>query len=515
MRKRIERRAGLGLGLAFTLILGGAMCRAETPGREWSRFWGTWNAEGTAVCADTNGNLYAVGYNDMNLEGLTNASAPAEMEDIFLTKFDPDGNRLMTLLWGSVSNDEANAVAVDSSGAIYVAGTTWGSIDGQSPQGHADAFLTKLNAAGVRQWTRIWGSASNDYAYGLALDRSNRVFVVGTTWGGFGGQTNAGKSDMLMSAFNTSGSNLWHRIWGSPKEEELHGVCVGSTGDVFAVGWTYGSFGAETNHGDSDMYATRFLADGTRNGEKLWGSPTADKAFAICTVGSNFWVAGHTYGAFDGQTNAGSTDFCLTLLDSQGSSLWTRIWGSTNYDTAAGLAVDKDGNAFVAGYAEGAVDGQPPVWNNDGNLYLGKTDRNGTRLWSQLWRSTNSSGPASAESVCLGLSNAVYVAGRVNDYFDGEGPGYGASRYACLSKYVPDYRPNLTVALQGNRDVAVAWRGAYNLNFDLRTCTNLPATGGNWVALPGATNLPGEQYMGATNAPAGAVRFYQVKAHGP
>ena len=60
------------------------------------------------------------------------------------------------------SNDYANGVAIDSSGNVYVAGGTYGGLDGNSGSGGNDFFVVKYNSSGTKQWTKQLGSSRPD-----------------------------------------------------------------------------------------------------------------------------------------------------------------------------------------------------------------------------------------------------------------------------------------------------------------------------------------------------------------
>jgi hypothetical protein len=75
----------------------------------------------SALSTDTVGNVYAVG---------TVGPSPLGMEmihvetDVFLAKYDPHGNRLWLVQFGTNKDDGATGVAVDTGGTIYVTGFT-------------------------------------------------------------------------------------------------------------------------------------------------------------------------------------------------------------------------------------------------------------------------------------------------------------------------------------------------------------------------------------------------------
>ena len=83
-------------------------------------------------------------------------------------------------IWGSANVDFGKDVAVDSSGNIYVTGYTYGSFDGQTGNFEDDLFLTKFDKNGNRIWSRIRNNGGgHDKGLTVAVDSSNNIFVAG------------------------------------------------------------------------------------------------------------------------------------------------------------------------------------------------------------------------------------------------------------------------------------------------------------------------------------------------
>lgn len=112
------------------------------------------------------------------------------VQDAFVTKLSADGSSLVfsTYLGGS-GTDTGNAVAVDSTDHVYVAGTT-GSADfpitpaviPSSLTGTADWFISMLSADGSELLVSYYlGGTSAQEARGIAVDRQGAVYVVGDT----------------------------------------------------------------------------------------------------------------------------------------------------------------------------------------------------------------------------------------------------------------------------------------------------------------------------------------------
>ena len=78
-------------------------------------------------------------------------------------KYNSSGSKQWTKQLGTSSTDTANGVATDSSGNVYVAGGTYGGLDGNTSAGVNDLFIVKYNSSGIKQWTNQLGSSSRDY----------------------------------------------------------------------------------------------------------------------------------------------------------------------------------------------------------------------------------------------------------------------------------------------------------------------------------------------------------------
>ncbi|HUZ02182.1 MAG TPA: SBBP repeat-containing protein, partial [Thermomicrobiaceae bacterium] len=63
----------------------------------------------------------------------------------------------------------ASAIAEDAGGSVYVAGTTWGALPGQTTAGGSDAFVRAHDAHGNVRWSRQFGTSGHDGAAGVAV----------------------------------------------------------------------------------------------------------------------------------------------------------------------------------------------------------------------------------------------------------------------------------------------------------------------------------------------------------
>jgi hypothetical protein len=137
-----------------------------------------------------------------------------------------------------------------------------------------------------------------------------------------------------------------------------------------------------------------------------------DYARAVDANG-NLYVAGEVSGTLPGQSGSGGTDAFVRKYDFHGNGLWTRQFGSTSIsgdDEASGVAVDANGNIYVAGFTDGAFEGQT---NSGGeNAFLRKYDAGGNELWTRQFEQVPPPGGYRGHflSIAVGASS-VFVAG--------------------------------------------------------------------------------------------------------
>jgi hypothetical protein len=270
--------------------------------KQWTEQNGTdmWD-EARGVTTDSSGNVYVVGgTKGAKLNGVKKAG----MTEAFVIKYNSSGTRQWTKLLGTWRKDFANAVAIDSSGNIYVAGVTERHLDGNTSAGNDDLFVVKYDSKGKKQWTKQLGTKRNDRARGVATDSSGNVYVTGDTYGGLDGNTNAGYNDLFVVKYLDNGTKLWTKQLGTSSTDLANGVATDSSGNVYVTGGTYGGLDGNTNAGNSDLFVVKYNSSGTKQWTKQMGSSSRDYDYGVATDSSgNVYVSGDTYGGLDGNTN--------------------------------------------------------------------------------------------------------------------------------------------------------------------------------------------------------------------
>lgn len=210
--------------------------------------------------------------------------------DGFLTKFNPEGSALVfsTYLGGS-GTDTINAMALDSSGSAYVAGSTDSTnFPTKKPfqaslVGALNAFLTKFDPDGsALVYSTYIGGSGLDFDFAMAVDNSGHAYLTGTTTSPDFPTLNAiqptllGSSDAFVTKFAASGSSLIYSTYlGGSNSDYATGIAADSLGNAYVVG-------ATTSTDFPTLNAIQTTLAGTRNAFVTELNPTGT-AFVYST----------------------------------------------------------------------------------------------------------------------------------------------------------------------------------------------------------------------------------------
>jgi hypothetical protein len=245
---------------------------------------------------------------------------------------------------------------VGSGGAVYVAGSTSGSLNGNPNAGGVDAFLSRYDSTGARLWTRTLGTPGDEVFYGVAADSGGAIYVAGSTSGSLDGRPNAGGDDAFLAKFDSTGTRLWTRMLGTSGDEAGYGVAADGSGGVYVAGFSSGSLDGHPGAGGDDAFLAKFDSSGTWQWTTLLGTPGNETASEVAVDrGGNVHVTGSTSGSLHDNPNAGGDDAFLAKFDSTGVRQWTTLLGSGGNEVAGSINVDGDGNIYVTGYTSGSL----------------------------------------------------------------------------------------------------------------------------------------------------------------
>jgi hypothetical protein len=348
-----------------------------------------------------------------SLDGNTNAG----LSDLFVAKFDVSGVKQWIRQLGTSNFDNAYSIAIDNSGNIYVTGETTGGLDGNTNLGGYDAFIVKYDSTGVKQWTGQFGTSGDEFCRGITTDSLGNIYITGGTTGGLDGYTNAGNggNDLFVVKYDANGTKQWTRQVGTSGDDYAYDMALDSVDNIYVTGGTTGGLDGYTNAGDHDLYVVKFDANGVKQWTRQLGTSNYDAANSIAVDSmDNVYVTGGTEGGLDGNTNAGSRDLFVIKYDPNGAKQWTKQFGTNDLDAANGISTDNLGDVYVTGITVGGLDGNTKAGSED--LFVVKYDSNGTKQWT---RQLGTSSHDVAQSIAIDKSNNVYITGTTEGGLDG------------------------------------------------------------------------------------------------
>jgi hypothetical protein len=351
-----------------------------------------------AIALDTSGNVYVTGYS-------YGGGTPGDYATV---KYAPDGTKLWAARYNGPANwtDWARAIAVDNSGNVYVTGESDGSGTGY------DYATIKYDTNGNQLWVARYNGPGNVYdsATAIALDSSGNVYVTGYSHGG-------SYTDYATIKYDTNGNQLWAARYDGPGN--LHyaarAIALDTSGNVYVTGhsattntnWDYATIKYDTN--GNQLWVASY--DGPAN------FTDAAQAIAVDTSG-NVYVTG------DSLASGYSIDYATIKYDTDGNQEWiARYNGPGNSsDSAYAMAVDASGNVYVTGGSWGGGTG------TGGDYATIKYDTDGNQEWIAKYN-----GPANWQDSAV----AIAVDNTGNAYVTGGSWGSGTDFDYATIKYSP------------------------------------------------------------------------------
>ncbi len=378
----------------------------------------------TCSAADSEGNIYIAGWTTGDLDGHTNEGG----RDIFVVKYDYAGNKIWSRTLGSALDDTCTGIAFDDN-HFYLTGWTSGDLDGNVSLGGRDFFLVKYDAAGVKHWTKQFGSTNLDEGSAILVDGDRNVYITGHTEGDLDGNLNAGGKDIFISKYDPLGVWIQTVQIGSVDEDYGQDIARDADNNVYVVGRTQGDFDGYVNAGTWDLVLVKYDSSGVKQWSAQKGTATDDFGAGIKIAPNNLiYLTGWTAGDLDGETNTGSEDVFLMNYDLDGNWSWTVLLGTVSEDVGIAITSDSNSNIYLSGSTVGNLGGN--INAGDRDVFLGKYDATGIPLWTELLGSADYE---RASAVVQISDTAIYVSGATRGGIDGNANLGGADIF--LSKY--------------------------------------------------------------------------------
>ena len=297
--------------------------------------------------------------------------------DCYIEKFNQAGMRLWGTYYGGTLSDFTGILTVDKFGNVFLAGTTWSEYSiattgSYQPtiNGLTDAFLAKFNSDGVRQWGTYYGGGLSDIAMDCTSDSTGNVYIAGTTGSidniaSFGAyQTEfGGWDDGFLAKFNTDGQRLWSTYYGGTGSDLGYGCCTDNLQNVCLSGRTLSVSGIATTGchqpalgGNQDAFIVKFNGQGVRQWGTYYGGSDNEYGFS-CTAGRNndIFMAGTTQSPDNISTadsyqpvKGGYGDAYVVKFNATGVRQWGTYYGG-NFDDQFLKCIFRSDTLYLSG----------------------------------------------------------------------------------------------------------------------------------------------------------------------
>ncbi len=252
------------------------------------------------------------------------------LQDIFISKLDPNGKFVWSKSVGGIGADWGLSLKAAKNGNVYVSGSFDESVDfDPSPSGTyflkshglSDSYLVVLGNDGSFKWARSFGGVEADEAAALAVDNKSNVYLTGHFESTVDFDPGVDISELGPRGFGDSYvlklDSLGNFVWVNSIQATNSASGLAIALDEFGYVYSAGSFG----------YSADF-----------------DPGFSSYILESQ-----------------GAEDMYISKLDPQGKLVWALARGGRGTDIPNGLSVAKDGAVYVSGNFDDSVDFNPPL----------------------------------------------------------------------------------------------------------------------------------------------------------
>jgi hypothetical protein len=416
---------------------------AQSPNWIWARSIGTPSFEfGESIITDANGNVYMTGNfssfsNYPIIFGQDTLTSTNNFQDVFIVKYDSNGNALWAKKAGGTSNENPNSIVADQNGNIFISGVfysptiTFETITlTNANTNSADVFIAKYDSNGNILWAKNAGDVNYGNSPSVTIDLSGNAILTGCFSSptiNFGTilLTNTGLDDIFLVKYDTNGNEIWARSTVGTDSEYGNSITTDQNNNIYVTGcFLSPTLTFDTIVLTKSGYLDLFIVKYDMNGNVTWAKREGGTGFnsivgtrIASDIYGNIFVAG---GFSAPSITIGTTtlnnvnlydDILLVKYDTNGNVIWANSEGGNKQDRVLGLSTNSIGDVIIAGnYESDSINFGSTTITNVGNydIYIAKYDSYGNRIWT---KSAGGLGYDYCYGMCIDGNDNIFITG--------------------------------------------------------------------------------------------------------
>lgn len=369
-----------------------------------------------AITVDASGNLYVTGTTsslDFPLAGNSiqtslalSTSETAFNPNLFIVVISQTNGLVYSTYYGGTGGDFPYGIGLDSSGNIYIGGTTQSTDFPVTANAYAgvlwggsDVFVLEINTnATSALYASYIGGEDRDDGRGFVVTPDGKVYFAASTLSTefpLAGRAYqnflSGIENLVVAEMDLTQSGnpslVYATYLGGSVIEEVRQLAIDSSGNLLLTGWTLSpdfpttaTALRSTYGGSGNAFVARVNPSAPPSGFLLYstylGGSGGDVAYGVTSDSSgNLYVAGYTISTdFPVTPDAGESTFgdgvegflvkFNPTVAGSGALEYGSYFGTTGFHVATGIAVGPDGSMFIGGYTTDALFGVGTGLNN-------------------------------------------------------------------------------------------------------------------------------------------------------
>lgn len=270
-------------------------------------------------------------------------------------------------------------------------------VRGTASRYNADYWITKTTTQGAKVWDRRFGGDAMESLAKVVATPDGGYLLCGDSYSGVGydkSEASRGESDYWIVKVDAQGIKQWDKRYGSSSYDQLKSAIITPDGGSLLVGTTFGKLPSgdrtATLAGGIGIWVVKLDAAGNKQWDKAFGSSDTSHAVDIVGLAGGGYALGGFIIGTGGDVTAiphdnAATDYWVVGLDAAGTKQWDRLYGGSYYESLHAMLATADGGLLLGGVSMSPVSGDKTQYDVQKDWWLIKVDAQGIKQWDQIY----------------------------------------------------------------------------------------------------------------------------------